>query len=38
MTIGITQHRHERQVERLPRILLLAFAGTLGEYPINARD
>lgn len=38
MTIGITQHRDELQVERLPRMLLLPFVGTPGEYPINARD
>jgi sterol desaturase/sphingolipid hydroxylase (fatty acid hydroxylase superfamily) len=38
MTIGITQHRDEHQVERLPGMLLLPFVGTPGEYPINARD
>lgn len=38
MTIGITQHRDELQVERLPGMLLLPFVGTPGEYPINARD
>ena len=38
MTIGITQHRDEQQVERLPGMLLLPFVGTPGEYPINARD
>lgn len=38
MTIGIIQHRDERQVERLPGMLLLPFVGTPGEYPINARD
>lgn len=38
MTIGITHHRDEHQVERLPAMLLLPFVGTPGEYPINARD
>ena len=38
MTIGITQHRDEQQVERLPSMLLLPFVGTPGECPINARD
>ena len=38
MTIGVTQHRDEQQVERLPSMLLLPFVGTTGEYPINARE
>lgn len=38
MTIGITQHRDELQVERLPGMLLLPFVGTPGAYPINKRD
>jgi len=38
MTIGVTQHRDELQVGRLPGMLLLPFVGTPGEYPINARN
>jgi sterol desaturase/sphingolipid hydroxylase (fatty acid hydroxylase superfamily) len=37
MTIGLTQFRDERRVERLHWMLLLPFLGCPGDYPINRR-
>jgi sterol desaturase/sphingolipid hydroxylase (fatty acid hydroxylase superfamily) len=37
MTIGIAHHRDEHRVDRLPGMLLLPFAGAVGDYPINRR-
>jgi sterol desaturase/sphingolipid hydroxylase (fatty acid hydroxylase superfamily) len=37
MTIGLSQFRDERQVDRLHRMLLLPLTGASGEYPINRR-
>jgi sterol desaturase/sphingolipid hydroxylase (fatty acid hydroxylase superfamily) len=37
MTIGLSELRDERKVERLPWMLLLPFLGRPGDYPINRR-
>jgi hypothetical protein len=37
MQIGLTPFRDERQVERLPGMLLLPFGRTTGDYAINRR-
>jgi sterol desaturase/sphingolipid hydroxylase (fatty acid hydroxylase superfamily) len=38
VTIGLSQFRDERQVERLHNMLLLPFTGGPGEYPIGRRN
>ena len=38
MTIGVSHLRDERQVDRLHRMLLLPFVGSVGEYPVNRRS
>ena len=37
MTIGLSQFRDQRQVERLHRMLTLPLVGNPGDYPINRR-
>ena len=37
MTIGLSEFRDQRQVERLHRMLALPFVGNPGDYPINRR-
>jgi sterol desaturase/sphingolipid hydroxylase (fatty acid hydroxylase superfamily) len=37
MTIGIRDHRDEKQVDRLPGMLLLPFLGKVTDYAINRR-
>lgn len=35
MTIGLSQFRNERQVDRLPGMLAMPFVGHPGNYPVN---
>ena len=35
MTIGLSQFHDERQVDRLPGMLVLPFVGDPGDYPVN---
>jgi sterol desaturase/sphingolipid hydroxylase (fatty acid hydroxylase superfamily) len=37
MTVGLSQFRDERRVERLHWMLLLPFFGRVGDYPLNRR-
>lgn len=37
MTIGLDRFRDEKQVDRLPGMLMLPFVGDVGQYPINRR-
>ena len=38
MTIGIREHRDEREVDRLPGMLALPFRGAVTDYVINRRN
>ena len=38
MTIGIREHRDEREVDRLPGMLALPFRGAVTDYAINRRS
>jgi sterol desaturase/sphingolipid hydroxylase (fatty acid hydroxylase superfamily) len=38
MTIGIREHRTEREVDRLPGMLVLPFRGAVTDYAINRRS
>jgi sterol desaturase/sphingolipid hydroxylase (fatty acid hydroxylase superfamily) len=38
MTVGLSQFRDERRVERLHWMLLLPFVGRVGDYPVNHRN
>ena len=38
MTIGIREHRDEREVDRLPGMLALPFRGAVSDYAINRRS
>jgi len=38
MTIGIREHRDEREVDRLPGMLVLPFRGAISGYAINRRS
>jgi len=38
MTIGIREHRDEREVDRLPGMLALPFRGAVTDYAINRRN